>query len=27
VLEQRPAIVSKGSTNLILLDDLPRAIS
>ena len=27
VLEQRPAVVSRGSTNLILLDDLPRAIS
>jgi acetoacetate decarboxylase len=27
ILEQRPAVVSRGSTNLILLDDLPRAIS
>ncbi len=27
VLEQRPALVTKGSTNLILLDRLPRGIS
>ncbi len=27
VLEQRPALVTKGSTNLIVLDDLPRPIS
>jgi acetoacetate decarboxylase len=27
ILEQRPALVTKGSTNLILLDRLPRGIS
>lgn len=27
ILEQRPALVTQGSTNLILLDRLPRAIS
>ncbi len=27
VLEERPAVVSHGATNLILLDDLPRVIS
>jgi acetoacetate decarboxylase len=27
VLEQRPALVTEGSTNLILLDRLPRGIS
>ena len=27
VLEQRPALVTKGSTNLFVMDDLPRTIS
>jgi hypothetical protein len=27
VLEQRPALVTKGSTNLIVADDPPRVIS